>query len=55
MEPYAATPMATMSRLYRLGSNRKKINPLYDMGHKIIFYAGRGSTTGIDWFDLTKK
>lgn len=33
----------------------EKINRLYDMGHKIIFYTGRGSTTGIDWFDLTRK
>ncbi len=33
----------------------EKINGLYDMGHKIIFYTGRGSTTGIDWHDLTKK
>ncbi len=33
----------------------EKINHLYDKGHKIIFYTGRGSTTGIDWYDLTKK
>ena len=33
----------------------EKINGLYDSGHKIIFYTGRGSTTGIDWSELTKK
>ena len=33
----------------------EKINRLYDMGHKIIFYTGRGSTTGINWYDLTRK
>jgi len=33
----------------------EKINGLYDLGHKIIFYTGRGSTTGIDWYDFTKK
>ena len=33
----------------------EKINHLYDMGHKIVFYTGRGSTTGIDWYDFTKK
>jgi len=33
----------------------EKVNRLYDKGHKIIFYTGRGSTTGIDWYDLTKK
>jgi len=33
----------------------EKINALYDMGHKIVFYTGRGSTTGIDWYDFTRK
>ncbi|MFC2059495.1 HAD hydrolase family protein [Chloroflexota bacterium] len=33
----------------------EKINRLYDKGHRIIFFTGRGSTTGIDWTDLTKK
>ena len=31
-----------------------KINRLYDSGHKIIFYTARGSTTGIDWYDVTR-
>ena len=33
----------------------EKVNRLYDKGHRIIFFTGRGSTTGIDWSDLTKK
>ena len=33
----------------------KGINVLYDNGHKIIFYTARGSTTGIDWYDFTRK
>ena len=33
----------------------EKVNRLYDKGHKIIFFTGRGATTGIDWYDLTKK
>lgn len=33
----------------------EKINALFDKGHKIIFFTGRGSTTGIDWYDFTKK
>ena len=33
----------------------EKINHLYGIGHKIIFFTGRGATTGIDWYDLTKK
>ena len=32
----------------------KKINSLYDMGYKIIFFTARGTTTGIDWYELTK-
>jgi len=33
----------------------EKVNRLYDEGHKIIYYTARGSTTGIDWHDLTRK
>ena len=33
----------------------EKVNYLYDKGHKVVFYTGRGSTTGIDWYDFTKK
>jgi len=32
-----------------------KINKLFNEGHKIVLYTARGSTTGIDWEDLTKK
>jgi hypothetical protein len=31
------------------------VNKLYDDGNNIIIDTARGSTTGIDWFDLTKK
>jgi histidinol phosphatase-like enzyme len=31
-----------------------KINKLYDTGHTIIIYTARGSTTGLDWHELTK-
>jgi hypothetical protein len=33
----------------------RKINHLYDMGHKIIFLTGRGAITGIDWKEETEK
>ncbi len=33
----------------------KIINKLYDEGNKIIFFTARGSATGIDWEDITKK
>lgn len=32
-----------------------KINKLYSEGHKIILFTARGSKTGIDWTDITKK
>ena len=31
-----------------------KINALYDAGDQIILYTARGSSTGIDWHELTK-
>ena len=35
--------------------NIDKINRLYDEGNEIIYYTARGSVTGLDWFELTKK
>ena len=35
--------------------NIKKINILYNKGHEITYWTARGSFTGIDWFDVTKK
>ena len=35
--------------------NINKINELYKEGHTIIYWTARGSTTGINWFDVTKK
>lgn len=31
----------------------KEVNLLYDQGHTIIIDTARGSTTGIDWYDIT--
>ena len=33
----------------------EKINRLYDSEHKIVFFTSRGSTTGINWYDFTKR
>jgi len=30
-----------------------KINNLYDEGHTIVYWTARGSTTGLDWTDVT--
>ena len=31
------------------------VNKLYDEGNKVIIFTARGSVTGIDWTELTKK
>jgi len=33
----------------------KKVNTLWLMGHKILIFTGRGSSSGKDWVELTKK
>jgi hypothetical protein len=30
-------------------------NDLYKKGHTIIYWTARGTVTGINWYDLTKK
>jgi len=35
--------------------NIEKINKLYDEGHHIKYWTARGSGSGIDWYDITKK
>jgi SAM-dependent methyltransferase len=32
-----------------------RVNALFDSGDRITLYTARGSTTGIDWFELTEK
>lgn len=32
-----------------------EVNQLYDAGHRITYYTGRGTVSGIDYFDLTKE
>ena len=32
-----------------------QVNALYDAGHQVILYTARGSTTGIDWRELTEN
>lgn len=33
--------------------NIDKANKLYDEGHKIVYWTARGSSSGIDWTELT--
>ena len=46
-------------RNYSLASPLKerieKINKLYDEGNTIIYWTARGTTSGIDWRDVTEK
>ena len=35
--------------------NIEKANKLYDEGHEIIYWTARGTQTGIDWSNITKK
>lgn len=35
--------------------NIKKINKMFDEGHRIVYWTARGSRSGINWFDLTKS
>jgi len=35
--------------------NIEKINKLYDDGHEIIYWTGRGTITDIDWRDVTEN
>ena len=38
-----------------LSENIEKANKLYDEGHQIIYWTARGTTTGIDWREVTEK
>ena len=31
------------------------VNNIFDSGHRVILFTARGSTTGIDWYELTLK
>ena len=35
--------------------NIAKANKLYDEGHIIVYWTARGTATGVDWTEVTKK
>ena len=43
----------------REGSTRKeriqKINKLYDEGHIIVYWTARGTMTGTNWYEITRR
>lgn len=40
---------------YPITENIKIANALYDSGHNIVYWTARGTVSGIDWSDITKK
>ena len=38
-----------------INQNIEKINKLFEQGNKIIYWTARGSKSGIDWKEVTKK
>ena len=55
-ETICKTPI---SRIYTdsipIEFNIKKINKFYENGHIIIYWTARGTSTGLDWSELTKN
>ena len=49
------SPNNDYSKARPLLKNIKKINQLYNNGHKITYWSARGSGSGIDWYEVTKK
>ena len=41
------------SKAIPISENIKKINKLYENGHKITYWTARGSGTGFDWREVT--
>lgn len=33
----------------------EKANKLYEYGHHIVYWTARGTVSGIDWYDVSKK
>jgi dTDP-glucose 4,6-dehydratase len=58
-ETICSTPKLGGKSQYKLAkpklSRISKINSLYDAGHTIIYWTARGSSSGIDYLDLTKS
>ena len=51
----ADTPEGDYKKAKPVKKNIKVINDLYDKGNNIVYWTGRGTVTGINWYDLTKK
>lgn len=54
-ETVAKTPAGDYPNAKPIPENIEVINKMYDAGHSITYWTGRGTVTKIDWFDLTKQ
>lgn len=58
-ETICDTPMKDGARDYENSTpilcRIAKINKLYDQGHTVKYWTARGSSSGIDWTELTTK
>ena len=43
------------SKAMPIVENIEKANKLYDEGHEITYWTARGTKSGIDWTDVTRK
>ena len=48
-------PLRDYSLSTPLADNIDKANKLYDEGNTIVYWTARGSTSGIDWTEVTQK
>ncbi|MCD6288309.1 MAG: acylneuraminate cytidylyltransferase [Candidatus Hydrogenedentes bacterium] len=49
------TPDCQYDQAGPITDNVELVNALYDQGHTIVLFTARGTVTGIDWADVTKK
>ena len=53
-----STPVSDGKNFYQMSTpiikNIEKINKLYNEGNEVVYWTARGSTSKIDWTELTK-
>ena len=54
-ETICRSPNKDYENAIPIRENIDKANKLYDQGHTIIYWTARGSGSGLDWTELTKR
>jgi histidinol phosphatase-like enzyme len=49
------TEIRDYTKAMPIEENINKINKLYDDGNRIVYWTARGSRSGINWYEITKK